>query len=51
LKSTTDVDYFSKEFTEMNPLAEGRQSITSNALSEWTDFSFAPSNAPGPKQQ
>lgn len=42
LKSPTDVDYFSTEFTNMNAEQEGRGSVTSVALSQWTGFSFIP---------
>jgi hypothetical protein len=43
LSSPTDVDYFSREFTGMDPKDEMRSgSMSSNALSEWTNFSYAP---------
>mmetsp|Transcript_45455 Transcript_45455/g.33230 ORF Transcript_45455/g.33230 Transcript_45455/m.33230 type:complete len:167 (+) Transcript_45455:160-660(+) len=42
LKTATDVDYFSTDFTDMDPNQEHRQSINSVAKSEWSGFTFIP---------
>lgn len=41
LKSPTDVDYFSKDFTDMNAEHESRGSVVSIALSQWSGFTYA----------
>mmetsp|Transcript_30355 Transcript_30355/g.29694 ORF Transcript_30355/g.29694 Transcript_30355/m.29694 type:complete len:81 (-) Transcript_30355:69-311(-) len=42
LKTPTDVDYFSTDFTDMDPKQEHRHSINSAAKSQWSGFTFIP---------
>lgn len=42
LKNADDVEYFSKEFTDMEPNnVDGDKSIAISHITNWTDFSYA----------